>query len=262
MKKKILLISMFVLALTLILLSSNANADYKADSTTDAEFETGYSLIFNNTDCKMYYGNSNDFHFFYANFSYTLEGKTILLSSINYQQDLSPTTVEIPSVLYSIHINETLEFKISRSVVGNLIGLQVLEEDFSILMMVNPSSTGHKSSGDDDEDERDLRARFTVMDFFQALFRDMHPIHWFLLGGFIIGSPLMGGVAMWRLRLYPIIVIQDGKTYEAKKLGRVLKVERSKILPDYWEFWFKSGNRGVDVYYSSMSLDELREQIF
>lgn len=238
---------------------SNAEASYSEDVDVDCEEEGGYTTIIRILGYNISYANDNAWHFIFVEASYNFSGKIIEISNDDFFYDISPDVVDT-DFLKSKHINETLEIQILREVIGNAIILDMNND--RIILSLNPQSRPYVSRKVDEEDDKESKVSFTLADVVSNTVELWKWYQWFGLGGLCVSFPLLLAVALWRLKIFPIMIFQKHEKYEHFKAGRFISERRSELLPEYWILRFKSGWHQIQEYHCTENLAEIREAFY
>ncbi len=122
------LLGIFVICLFFGTFIGFGRANYTQSIKIDGKFDRGYSLFKERANYTIYSANSQTEFYFYVNFTFNLENETIIFNSEHLTLNLSNYEIQT-NYLHSVHINTTLEVKISRKLVENqLITLEIPEK--------------------------------------------------------------------------------------------------------------------------------------
>ena len=256
-----------ILALTIaILIIFNGVSNSRADVEIDANKDDGYSRIPQIEGFDMFYSSNETYHFLYIEAPYNLSGKSIRIYNDEISQNISNSEV-ITSFLHSIHINNKLELKIKKEVIGNIFIIEFDNTDKFIIVLdpdeaYSPRPSYPIGSSSEDDDDGKSKTSITIADGWKSFLESLTLVHGIGIGILIALIPSLFLFCVWRLKIYPIMVFQEEEKYRSSKVGRFISEERSKVLPDYWILRFKSGWNGVVEYHCTENLAEIRERIY
>lgn len=123
------LLGIFVISLFFGTFSVFGRANYSESIKIDGKFDKGrYNLFKERANYTIYCANSQNDFYLYVHFTFNLENNSIIFNSGHLTLNLSNHEIQT-NYLHSVHINTTLEVKISRKLVENeLITLEIPEK--------------------------------------------------------------------------------------------------------------------------------------
>ena len=133
------LLSIFVILFFFGTFSIFGRANYTESIKIDGEFDQGkYTMFKETSNYTIYSANSQNEFYFLINFTFNLENTSIIFNSGYLTLDLSDHEIQT-NYLHSVHINTSLEVKISRKLVENeLITIEIPERSIITESFVLP----------------------------------------------------------------------------------------------------------------------------
>ena len=204
--------------------------------------ESAYVLLINNATHTVYYANSDRRHFIFANFSSSLEGKTIRIYNPDFSYDIS-ASVKRTAFLSSKHVNSTLEFSLEQILVENdfylSVNALVIRLRVVPVEMTSPTFTLPPAEEVTKTETKTVRVSW-IQDLNDAFKKN--PVLGVLFG-LVVG---MGSVGFVFGCVHYNSIIRDrppmhvrGRKNEVIDLGRFIREDDDELLPGYRKFWFK-----------------------